>query len=438
MGSLQERQSIDTGTAERVSPIPIGIYNETDRLTKAVIWGPVGAEALIAELLPTKDSLFLARMDVPKARQEAIGFQKALEGFGVNIRVARDEFARLLPIDESDDGVKKALREVPSVRNAILDKARAICDGNHAELQAEIGKTEATGNPNGRHQIWPSGIEQELDFLLGADILRYGVGRAIALNKALILDPKIPMGDAIYARDQMNVLLGRMVQSSMTFPIRQPEVAVYERVYREAMGLPDPIVLPNDSRYKFEGGDAYIHNGFIYVGVGFRTSMEAAEYIYQELRKELGQHGLGFAVVIDTRTQRTFDEEMEAMHLDTFSNPIGKKAILVSTEDVEPRRVEVFRTDGSGNIIHEDRGSFVQHLQSMGEDIVYLSKADQANFGCNFLAIDENTILAPMENETLRQELEKRGKTLVVVPLFESTRGYGASHCMTGQLARSR
>lgn len=441
------RPPVDNGGAEHRAPEPrLGIYDESHRLTSAAVWGPVGAEALIAQLLPTSKSLFLARMDVPRARQEAIVFNEALIANGVTTTTVRDEYAKLVRVDNLT---------VDGVRNAMLAKARAIVATHQEELQIEIDEAKKDNDPNGRQEPWPIGIEQDLDYLLWADIFRYGQQRALALNKALVLDPAIPMGDAIYARDQMNVLLGRRVQSRMTFPIRQPEVGVYERVYGETMGLPSPIILPNDPRYRFEGGDAYIHNGFIYVGVGFRTSMEAAEYIYKGLQSELEQQGLEFAVVIDESfDQQKFDEfmrgdmkgdnlekfkkQMQAMHLDTYSNPIGEKAILVSTEDAEKRRVETLSADGIGPVTHEPQGKLISFLQSRGEDIVFLPKADQMDFGCNFLAIDTDTILAPMENETLRRELEKRGKRMIVVPLFENTRGYGASHCMTGQLQRER
>ena len=37
----------------------------------------------------------------------------------------------------------------------------------------------------------------------------------------------------------------------------------------------------------------------------------------------------------------------------------------------------------------------------------------------------------------LKLVLEKLGKKVVHTDLFESTRGYGAAHCMTGRLRRS-
>ncbi len=437
----------DSGGSERRSPSPnLGIYDESHRLTSAAVWGPVGAEALIAQLLPTTKSLFLARMDVLQAREEGIGFNNALNASGVNTTIIRDELAKVLPVD----GLT-----LDGVRSGILTKARAITETHREELQREIDKAKSRNNPNGRQEIWPTGIERDLDSLLMADIFRYGEPRALALNKALVLDPDIPMGDAIYARDQMNVLLGRRVQSRMTFDIRKPEVDMYERVYGPVMGLPEPITLPDDPKYRFEGGDAYVHNGFVYVGVGFRTSMEAAEYIYSQLRGELEQQDLRFAAVVDERfdqqqfdeymsgamneeTLERFEKDMEAMHLDTYSNPIGERAILVSTEDATKRRVEILDTDSAGHVVRTPQGQFVDFLQARGEDIVFLPKEDQMDFGCNFLAVNGDTILAPMENATLRRELEARGKTLAVVPLFESTRGYGASHCMTGQLHRER
>jgi arginine deiminase len=393
----------------------LGIHDENHRLTRAAIWGPIGAEALVAQLLPTNISLFLSSMNVIKARKEIEQFQLTLESHGVAVTPVRDEYARQLPSD-----THLVLKEV---RDAILDKKNEITKRYH---------TEAPGH-----------FEDDLDFLLDSDIHSYGLQKALALNVELILEPDIPMGNLLYARDQMNVILGHRVQSRMKHPIRVPEIEIYETVYRK-MNLPEPIVLPNDPRYTFEGGDAYVHDGVIYVGVGPRTTAEAARYIYQELRLEIIDKGYAFVMVKDT----TGDQGQDFMHLDTFSNPVGENEMVVCKAGAERREVVQLCPDTSGDIKEINRGPFIDYLQRYNE--VYDVPADaQKEFACNFLARDGYTIFAADTNSDANKAVSdflagkiqvpnyrQPKKNVLPVPLEECTKGFGAAHCMTGQLVR--
>lgn len=395
-------------SAEKPSSQEIGIYNETDRLRAAVLWGPVGAEAVLAQLYPETESLFHEEMNVPLAREEAQTLAVELEGLGVEIVLARDRLADILP-DSS--------YTAEEMESALLTKARETFSIYH------LGDL--------------SNLEAQVVELLQADIDRYGEQGAVNLNDALCLEPEIPMGNTIYARDQMNVLLGRRICSRMKKDIRIPEVRHYNSVYAEILQGDNPITIPE--RETFEGGDAYIHDNIVYVGVGTRTSFGAAEHIYEQLREEIEAHGMGFAIVKDVHLdQRNFRQQQDSMHLDTFSNPIGEKQIAICKEETDSRRVIFLETNSDGETVPIDTGqTFTEHLEARGNELAIIPQEEQKGFGCNFLTLDEKTIVFPREDNTItRTVLESFGKTVEYIPLDENTKGTGAAHCMTGQLRR--
>ena len=400
-------------------PTQIGIYDETDRLRTVVTWGPVGAEAVLAQLFPPEISLFHDNMDVLKARRETLAFASALESKGVTVIRARNSLAQLLPQKHLDRG---------RVQDALLAKLHEIA-AKHRPAISQDGIR--------RH-------EDTIVELLEDDIKLHGKEQALGLNSVLCLASRLPLGNSLYARDQMNVLLGRRVQATMAKPIRKPEVSLYDLVYKKTLGIDTHIRIPRRSREDeetFEGGDAYVHNGIVYVGVGSRTTMQAAMHIYRELKPELEERGFKFAIVVDPDKDRPFRDQMDFMHLDTFSMPLGKDQILVCEEEAKRRGVFYLEARDGGIMAVNTQQSFLSHLQERGEKIVSIPRAEQKNFGANLLAIDAGTVIVPLDplnaNTFTIQALKNAGKQVEHVDLGECTKGYGAAHCMTGQLLRA-
>ncbi len=392
---------------EIITPVEIGIYDETDLLVKAAIWGPVGSEAVLAQLFPPEISLFHDEMDVPTARTEALNFQHVLQDRGVQVVSIRDQLAQLLPQRQLN-------------RDTILNQM--------------IEKAENTQTRYGRSL---SGYGQIIEHLLEEDIRRYGQDRALVLNQTLSLLPTLPLGDMIYARDQSNVLLDIRIQSAMKKAIRKPEVALYEMVYKKMYGLSQPVVLPRGET--FEGGDAYVHKGIVYVGVGVRTSLGGALHIFRALRPGLEQHNYRFAIVEDPDPfGRPPEEQMDFMHIDTFSGAIGEDQMVVCVEEAQRRKIRFVESGENGNITVRDTGqSFIEHLVTEGNTIIEIPREEQQNFGANFLALDKKSIIMPLNtNGALLKGLQDAGKDVQYVPLEQSTKGYGAAHCMTFQFKR--
>lgn len=241
----------------------------------------------------------------------------------------------------------------------------------------------------------------------------------------------------------MNVLLGQRVVASMAKDIRKPEVELYERVYGDYLTQHDPIRV--GSGETFEGGDAYVHQGYVWVGVGVRTTLGAALEIYEALKPDLDEYGFKFAVVQDDNPfGRPFSQQQNFMHLDTFSNPTGRKDIAVSREEASRRRVRLVSSFEGRTIIEDTQLSFIDYLEHRvkEDNILVISEEEQRQFGCNFLMLGEfnggvATILSSLDSNTgINNTLRRLGKQVVPVNLYQSTGGYGSAHCMTGQLLR--
>lgn len=401
------------------APIPIGIYSETHPLRAAALWGPVGAEAVLAQAYPTTKSLFYDRMNVEIAREEGEAFALLLEkNFGVQVVSVRNFLAESAG-KSFDNGLSRQ-----SLRTSLQERLVGIYEGYND--QDPMSKRAPLQD-----------LTDQLDVVLELDHALYGEPNSVALNKMLCLDPAMPLGNLMFARDQMNVLLGTRIVSSMAKPIRQPEVALYEQFYAQVLGDQPKIKIPPGE--KFEGGDAYVHNGYVYVGVGDRTTMGGALAIYNGLKTDLEKSDLRFAIVEDSSpSSRTFAQNMDYMHLDTFSNPIGDKEIAVCEAEAQHRRIRLVTTFNNGVILSDSNKTFFRHLEETEDDIVTISTDEQQEFGCNFLTADEDRIVAPLKsNRYINSALRKRNKAVIIAALDESTRGYGAAHCMTGQLRRS-
>lgn len=389
----------------------IGISAETDRLRHAALWGPVGAEALLAQVLPTSVSLFHSAMDVLQAQQEAMNFTEVLRGFGVRVDLVRDGLARQLAPDTSL-GVTDLLR-------ALVCRAQ--------ELSQQYGRP------------LPIGFEEDLTQLVAFDVARYGEVTAVEVNKTLCLDGPLPLGNVLYSRDQLNVLFSTRVRASMRYPIRQREVDLYELFYADMFALAEPLVLPPGET--FEGGDAYLHDGWVYLGAGDRTTLGAAAAICQRLAPELVETGFQFAVVHDpSPTQRSREQLMDFMHLDTFSCPVGAGQIVVCESEARHREILIpdFQPDGSIAFLSTGR-TFLQHLQHQGQEVFLIPEREQREFGCNMLTLDGETLFVPLtRNVTILDRLAAAGKRLIPVELEACTKGYGAAHCMVAQLRREK
>jgi len=222
----------------------------------------------------------------------------------------------------------------------------------------------------------------------------------------------------------------------MTEPIRRKEVSLFEMVYKN-LGLPDPLIVPNGET--FEGGDLYVHNGIVYVGIGARTTEGAALAIYLGLKENLDTHNFRFAIVVDPDAKnRTFQDNMNFMHIDTFSMPLTKNKILVCEKEAARRRVSFVQTINGQVQVIESGESFLQHLQHEENELILVPEIEQKNFAANDLSRDSKTAFVPNDsNKETTVGIVRANIETVNLDLKACLDGYGGPHCMTFQIKRA-
>lgn len=169
-------------------------------------------------------------MSVPVARKEAIQFANLLRSHGVQSIFVRDQIAATLP--DTQVGVSRVGDFIRQTAERIHNEHRTVTNSRYFDLMAQ------------------------LDDLIDADAERYGEEKALALNKRLCIDPIMPLGNLMYARDQMNIVLDTRVSARMRKPIRVGEVPLFDKVYQDILGPHKNIVIPYWN--SLEGGDIYI------------------------------------------------------------------------------------------------------------------------------------------------------------------------------------
>lgn len=485
------------------------IESETDRLDATVLWGPPGIESFLAQLYPDKISLFFDYMNVQKARNEAVVYQKTLDKFGVKTVFARDLLAEKIDAGKVAEAVEKE-RPISEdfLTNSKFDRQKTIDIICYAAERLMNGFY-----PNQVTDVNKKLYQDIIASLIDADIERYGEQEALALNYLLSVDPNLPMGNLIYARDQMNIVFGKRIRASMKKDIRQPEINLYDLIYHEVDNHDEILISeePDEQFYKelkqtpglekikiperdtFEGGDLYIHNNTVYIGVGARTTMGAAIKIYEAIKEEMTEKGYKMAIVYDEDAQtRPDNEQMNFMHLDTWSYIVGENEIELYVNEAQRRKVFVLDPRKNTKLPEFTGKNFEEYLKDKDYTILSIQEEDQQEFGCNNLFLgtfadqelsmltdergyiypgeidglffpipykqfklgdvpevsvmmpenshnksEHDLIIIPLEtNKDTITKLLNVGKTLVFVPLIESTRGYGAAHCMTGQWRR--
>lgn len=385
-----------------------GIYGETDRLRKAVTWGPAGIAAGLTRFLPESISLFLESMDVMEARRQYEEFERTLVQNGVEVIRMRDEMADVL-------GKSREIpisKDITDFKNAVIKKA------------SEYSKTFHLGGGFGY-------LIAIVDEVLNSDLEKYGDERVVLLlNEKLtnVYEDKLPLANAIFARDQQNVIGNTVVFSRMKHLIRRPEVDLFMRYGDRAFGDQKNLVIEGGNAY-FEGGDPIVFDGNCYVGVGGRTNLDGVV----QLAGLAENQGLKVYAVVHPDRSSGRRESQSVMHLDTFFMRGPKNTVVVFEQEARERQVIQIHDELFG--IEQNRiGSFWDVLVRDRYDIITITHEEQLAYGANFLALDDETVLLTMAcNGTAHMRLAKeftdRGIRVIIQDMTAITQGYGGAHC---------
>jgi arginine deiminase len=412
----------------------IGLFSETHPLEEVLVWGEPGIEALLGQLLPKSKSLFFSYYDVQEARHEFRHMRGLIEGEGIRFTLAKDALAKALTEKE----MPEAPKSIPELAQALLNRAneyyetfreRKIADFSHEGIHGDIDEVYQQ-------------VQEEIKQILKEDIEAYGEAGAIRLNFLLSLSHELPLANIFYGRDQSQALADRVVLSSLKWDIRKPEVEVFKHALI-ALGYQNGFVEVDHGT--IEGGDVAVLGDTCYIGVGARTSLSAVKNLSKKIGADLEHKGIQIVAVINKRHVEEAsvygaptEEHMRIMHLDMFWIPLAHNLAMGYTHELDQR--EVIRISRNmDSFIIEELGGFREFLSAKGIEILEVNEEEQKNFATNLLNLGNNTlIMALSKNRRVIHKLEQRGFRVLSAELNKLVNGYGAIHCLTAPVRRTK
>lgn len=151
---------------------------------------------------------------------------------------------------------------------------------------------------------------------------------------------------------------------------------------------------------KIEGGDVFIDQNTIYVGVSNRTNENAISHLQSLLPT--------FDVIEVPFTDKY-------LHLDCVFNILSPEDALIFPNEIEKNKVE---------------------LLSSRYNLIEVNEEEQATLGTNVLSIGEKRVLSLPINKDVNQKLRERGFHVIEVDITEIIKSGGAFRCCTLPLIR--
>lgn len=143
-----------------------------------------------------------------------------------------------------------------------------------------------------------------------------------------------------------------------------------------------------------EGGDVLFHHDHIYLGYGFRTSLNTAEYLH---------HASHYPLTALELVDEAF------YHLDTCLFPL--------TPDTAFYYPPAFTPDG------------IKSLKSCFDILIPLTSHEAEGFACNSVIVGQTILCQP--NPTFEQKLIDLGYTPLTLDMHEFNKSGGGIHCLS-------
>jgi len=280
----------------------------------------------------------------------------------------------------------------------------------HCESEWATLRRVVTASPAAFFQTPPINLTQELEYSARPiDIDRLlGEYRAVIhilrkVNTSIVEVP--PRADLPYlfnTRDAGVALGDRYLQCKMAKAIRADEP---NWIAHHVIGDRPQTLQPSKSvDASYEGGDIFIIDGVLVVGISQRTNVQGVELL---LRRSESKRQV-FLVELTP----------DVLHLDTVFNVVP--GICVADSD---------------RIVNFD--ALTEELARWGIGaVVEVSHAEANGLATNFLCLAKDHILIADSAPELKEELERRGVIVDVVTMTEHHRIGGSVRCMTLPLVR--
>jgi N-dimethylarginine dimethylaminohydrolase len=143
-----------------------------------------------------------------------------------------------------------------------------------------------------------------------------------------------------------------------------------------------------------EGGDVLVHNNQIYVGYGFRTSQDTADYLHNTTR-------------LPTISLELVNEKF--YHLDTCFLPLNQTTAFYYPQ--------AFSSEGMTSL----KNNFVNLLP--------LSDEEANKFACNCVVFGKNILCQP--NPTFEQKVRDLGYDPIILEMSQFNKSGGGIHCLS-------
>lgn len=209
-----------------------------------------------------------------------------------------------------------------------------------------------------------------------------------------LLSPVAQLPEQVFTRDIGFVIGECAFLSNMYHPIRQQETWEAEKFWEER-GLTFQRLQSH-----IEGGDLFVDEETIWLGVGGRTLREAAK----ELQSRLPEHEV---VPIEMRA--------EYLHLDCVFNVVAPDIALVYREAIPPMLLDRLKRR---------------------YELVAVTEHEQFCMGTNMLSLGDGKVVSQPQNQRINESLLRLGLDVLEVDISEIIKSGGAFRCMTFPLRR--
>lgn len=236
----------------------------------------------------------------------------------------------------------------------------------------------------------------------------------------------IPNPNAYFARDPFAIVGHSFVSMKPATWQRSGEPWIWETALN-----PDEERLVRMNNI-CEGGDILMSNGTAYVGIGTRTTAEAAAELaqYTAARKLQGVTGVVAVVKPDygAGLGLSHTAELPCIHLDTVmmtlphSNVVGNAELMGKCYVFDPKAPE-------------KKVGLVAHINGQGLTIISSDPMEQYTLAPNVLPVN-GTAISTTANAKTNQALRDAGYSVATFPSGTLLGGSGSAHCMSKTAVR--
>lgn len=366
-------------------------------------------------------ALFMDYFDAEKASEEHKAYQAALRKHGARVVIVRELLLQGC-VDEEGNAVEGP--ELEALRAFAARYLTYTCgEGVSAEEQERYRREMLRKfHPNDLVSI----------ILLQPETALRKTDINTSLEASYTLHPVMNL---FFMRDQAITTSKGVVIGKMNSSQRRAESDIAEFCYRK---------LGETPIYRIEGDDAFLEGGdylpfgtLSLIGKGLRTTQAAIDQLMEH--DLIGKDTL--VVVCDKW------KSQDQMHLDTYFNIIDRDLVTLCANrvkakpgDVDFLTVDVYAKNKAGRYEKISSGTpFTAFLADRGIDIIPIEKADELNYANNFLTVGvRKIVMVAGQSAELQSRLREHGVEVTWARLDNLMRGYGAAHCMTQVVRRTR